>query len=114
MLYEVITGDIAGKYLIPGETQDTAIMFVPSESIYADLHEYFDDVIQNRITSYNVCYTKLLRLLSFRLNDMAPIPGGPGGATWWDKVDSKFKGWDEARFRAAGFRAVPNCIVRIV
>jgi 2,3,4,5-tetrahydropyridine-2-carboxylate N-succinyltransferase len=51
-------------------------------------------------------------LLSFRLNDMTPIPGGPGGATWWDKVDSKFKGWDEARFREAGFRAVPNCIVR--
>ena len=51
-------------------------------------------------------------LLSFRLNDMAPIPGGPGGATWWDKVDSKFKGWDEARFRAAGFRAVPHCVVR--
>jgi DNA recombination protein RmuC len=39
-------GDIAAKYLIPGETQDTAIMFVPSESIYADLHEFFDDVIQ--------------------------------------------------------------------
>lgn len=38
--------DIAGKYLIPGETQDTAIMFVPSESIYADLHEYFEDIIQ--------------------------------------------------------------------
>ena len=51
-------------------------------------------------------------LLSFRLNDMTPIPGGPGGATWWDKVDSKFKGWDEARFRAAGFRAVPHCVVR--
>ena len=39
-------GDIATRYLIPGETQDTAIMFVPSESIYADLHEFFDDVIQ--------------------------------------------------------------------
>jgi len=51
-------------------------------------------------------------LLSFRLNDMAPIPGGPGGATWWDKVDSKFKGWGDNQFRAAGFRAVPNCVVR--
>ena len=51
-------------------------------------------------------------LLSFRLNDMAPIPGGPGGATWWDKVPSKFAGWGENRFREAGFRAVPNCIVR--
>jgi len=51
-------------------------------------------------------------LLSFRLNDMAPIPGGPGGGGWFDKVPSKFAGWDEARFRAAGFRAVPNCTVR--
>ncbi len=52
-------------------------------------------------------------LLSFRLNDMAPIPGGPGENTnWWDKVPSKFAGWGENRFRAAGFRAVPNCIVR--
>ncbi|WP_372004093.1 2,3,4,5-tetrahydropyridine-2,6-dicarboxylate N-succinyltransferase [Tistrella mobilis] len=52
-------------------------------------------------------------LLSFRLNDMAPIPGGPGGnAPWFDKVPSKFEGWDDARFRAAGFRAVPNCVVR--
>ncbi|GGB56976.1 2,3,4,5-tetrahydropyridine-2,6-dicarboxylate N-succinyltransferase [Tistrella bauzanensis] len=52
-------------------------------------------------------------LLSFRLNDMAPIAGGPGdNAPWFDKVPSKFEGWDDARFRAAGFRAVPNCIVR--
>ena len=51
-------------------------------------------------------------LLSFRLNDMHPIPGGPGGAPWWDKVPSKFEGWGENRFRDAGFRAVPNCIVR--
>jgi 2,3,4,5-tetrahydropyridine-2-carboxylate N-succinyltransferase len=51
-------------------------------------------------------------LLSFRLNDMAPIGGGPGGAPWWDKVPSKFEGWGENRFKAAGFRAVPNCIVR--
>jgi 2,3,4,5-tetrahydropyridine-2,6-dicarboxylate N-succinyltransferase len=51
-------------------------------------------------------------LLSFRLNDMSPIPGAPGGASWWDKVPSKFAGWDEARFREAGFRAVPGCVVR--
>jgi 2,3,4,5-tetrahydropyridine-2-carboxylate N-succinyltransferase len=43
---------------------------------------------------------------------MTPISGGPGGSTWFDKVPSKFDGWDDARFRAAGFRAVPNCIVR--
>ncbi|AWN53859.1 2,3,4,5-tetrahydropyridine-2,6-dicarboxylate N-succinyltransferase [Methylobacterium sp. 17Sr1-1] len=51
-------------------------------------------------------------LLSFRLNDMALIPGGPGGGGWWDKVPSKFEGWDAARFRAAGFRAVPGAVVR--
>jgi len=51
-------------------------------------------------------------LLSFRLNDMSEIAGGPGGARWWDKVPSKFSGWDAARFRAAGFRAVPGCVVR--
>ena len=56
-------------------------------------------------------------LLSFRLYDMAPMPGGPadpvrGEAPWFDKVAPKFAGWDEARFREAGFRAVPNCVVR--
>jgi 2,3,4,5-tetrahydropyridine-2-carboxylate N-succinyltransferase len=51
-------------------------------------------------------------LLSFRLNPLTPIEGGPGGARWWDKVPSKFAGWDAARFAAAGFRAVPGCIVR--
>ncbi len=51
-------------------------------------------------------------LLSFRLSGNALIPGGPGGAKWWDKVPSKFDGWGEARFAAAGFRAVPGSIVR--
>jgi 2,3,4,5-tetrahydropyridine-2-carboxylate N-succinyltransferase len=51
-------------------------------------------------------------LLSFRLNDMSTIGGGPGGANWWDKVPSKFDGWGENRFRAAGFRAVPGSVVR--
>src|SRR4030081_1343450 len=51
-------------------------------------------------------------LLSFRLNDMSAIPGGPGQASWWDKVPSKFEGWGENRFRNAGFRAVPGAIVR--
>ncbi len=56
-------------------------------------------------------------LLSFRLNDMVEIPGGPvdperGAARWWDKVPSKFAGWSANRFRAAGFRAVPGAIVR--
>ena len=52
-------------------------------------------------------------LLSFRLYDSAPITGGPGGnAPWYDKVRSKFHGWDDARFKDAGFRAVPHCVVR--
>ena len=51
-------------------------------------------------------------LLSFRLNDMAVVEGGPGGSTWWDKVPSKFEGWGDNQFRAAGFRAVPNAVVR--
>ena len=51
-------------------------------------------------------------LLSFRLNDMESIAGGPGGASWWDKVPSKFAGWDASRFGTAGFRAVPGAIVR--
>jgi len=51
-------------------------------------------------------------LLSFRLNDMSVISGGPGKAVWWDKVPSKFDGWSDAEFRAAGFRAVPGCVVR--
>jgi 2,3,4,5-tetrahydropyridine-2-carboxylate N-succinyltransferase len=51
-------------------------------------------------------------LLSFRLNDMSVIKGGPGEAVWWDKVPSKFDGWSETEFKAAGFRAVPNCTVR--
>ncbi len=51
-------------------------------------------------------------LLSFRLSDSALIDGGPGQATWWDKVPSKFEGWGENRFKEAGFRAVPGAIVR--
>jgi 2,3,4,5-tetrahydropyridine-2-carboxylate N-succinyltransferase len=51
-------------------------------------------------------------LLSFRLNDMEVVKGGSGNSTWWDKVPSKFEGWGENQFRDAGFRAVPNCVVR--
>ncbi len=51
-------------------------------------------------------------LLSFRLNDMTVIGGGPGHAVWWDKVASKFDGWGDNSFRSAGFRAVPGCVVR--
>lgn len=51
-------------------------------------------------------------LLSFRLNDMELIPGGPAGSFFWDKVQPKFKGWHEAEFRKAGFRVLPGAVVR--
>jgi 2,3,4,5-tetrahydropyridine-2-carboxylate N-succinyltransferase len=51
-------------------------------------------------------------LLSFRLNPMEAISGGPGAAHWWDKVPSKFAGWGEKEFETAAFRAVPGAIVR--
>jgi 2,3,4,5-tetrahydropyridine-2-carboxylate N-succinyltransferase len=51
-------------------------------------------------------------LLSFRLNDMTAIEGGPGGATWWDKVPSKFAQWGQKDHASAGFRSVPGSIVR--
>ena len=57
-------------------------------------------------------WAKKAVLLSFRLNDMAIIEGGPDNAGWWDKVPSKFDGWGENKWRDAGFRAVPGSIVR--
>lgn len=51
-------------------------------------------------------------LLSFRLNDMEIINNSAGDGNWWDKVPSKFSGWTEKEFSQAGFRAVPNCVVR--
>jgi 2,3,4,5-tetrahydropyridine-2-carboxylate N-succinyltransferase len=51
-------------------------------------------------------------LLSFRLNDMEMISGAPGGASWWDKVPSKFKAMGAEGYKSAGFRAVPGAIVR--
>ena len=52
-------------------------------------------------------------LLSFRLNDMQKIAGGPGeNCGWWDKVPSKFENWSDDDFKSAGFRAVPNAVVR--
>lgn len=57
-------------------------------------------------------WAKKAVLLGFRLKDMELQTGGPQGGSWWDKVDSKFHGWNAAKWQAAGFRAVPNCIVR--
>lgn len=57
-------------------------------------------------------WAKKAVLLGFRLQDMAEQGGGPQGTNWWDKVDSKFKGWGKNEWKQANFRAVPNCIVR--
>ena len=57
-------------------------------------------------------WAKKAVLLGFRIKDMEIQEGGPQRSGWWDKVDSKFKGWGENQWRTAGFRAVPNCIVR--
>ncbi len=57
-------------------------------------------------------WAKKAVLLGFRIKDMEQQSGGPQGAGWWDKVDSKFKGWGDAQWQEAGFRAVPNCVVR--
>ena len=57
-------------------------------------------------------WAKKAVLLGFRLHDMEAMSGGPQGGGWWDKVDSKFKDWGPAEWKAAGFRAVPNAIVR--
>jgi 2,3,4,5-tetrahydropyridine-2-carboxylate N-succinyltransferase len=51
-------------------------------------------------------------LLSFRLTPNSMISGAPGGASWYDKVPSKFQGWDDDTFQASGFRAVPGAVVR--
>ncbi len=57
-------------------------------------------------------WAKKAVLLGFRIKDMEMQSGGPQGSGWWDKVDSKFLGWGEAEWKDAGFRAVPNCVVR--
>jgi len=57
-------------------------------------------------------WAKKAVLIGFRLKDMAQQSGGPQGGSWWDKVDSKFAGWGDSEWKDAGFRAVPNCIVR--
>ncbi|MDP5335947.1 MAG: 2,3,4,5-tetrahydropyridine-2,6-dicarboxylate N-succinyltransferase [Paracoccaceae bacterium] len=57
-------------------------------------------------------WAKKAVLLGFRIKDMEVHDGGPQSGGWWDKVDSKFKGWQPADWKSAGFRAVPNCVVR--
>lgn len=57
-------------------------------------------------------WAKKAVLLGFRIKDMEIHDGGPQSSGWWDKVDNKFKGWSEEAWKKAGFRAVPNCVVR--
>jgi 2,3,4,5-tetrahydropyridine-2-carboxylate N-succinyltransferase len=57
-------------------------------------------------------WAKKAVLLSFRLSDMGLQSGAPQGGAWWDKVDSKWAGWGETRWREAGFRAVAGAVVR--
>jgi len=57
-------------------------------------------------------WAKKAVLLGFRLNEMEKHSGGPQGGGWWDKVDSKFADWKKKDWKAAGFRAVPNAVVR--
>jgi DNA recombination protein RmuC len=60
-------GDIAAKYLIPGETQDLALMFVPSESVYVELHDGFDDVVQKAFRSNVVIVSPSLLMLAIHV-----------------------------------------------
>jgi DNA recombination protein RmuC len=59
--------DIAGKYLIPGETQELALMFVPSESIYADLYDGFDDVFQKAYRAKVIIVSPSLLMLAIQV-----------------------------------------------
>jgi DNA recombination protein RmuC len=60
-------GDIAQKYLIPGETQELALMFVPSESVYLELHEGFDDVVQRALRARVVIVSPALLMLAINV-----------------------------------------------
>ena len=60
-------GDIAGKYLIPGETQESALMFVPSESVYAELYEGFDDVVQRAYNAKIVIVSPSLLMIAIHV-----------------------------------------------
>jgi DNA recombination protein RmuC len=59
--------DIAERYLIPGETQDLALMFVPSESIYAELHDGFDDIVQKAFRAKVVIVSPSLLMLAIHV-----------------------------------------------
>ena len=62
---------------------------------------------------WSVCqWAKKAVLLGFRLKDMELQSGSAQGGSWWDKVDNKWQDWNKTNWTEAGFRAVPNCVVR--
>ena len=91
----------------------TGIVREAVEETLAQLDSGALRVAEKRGTDWHVNqWAKKAVLLSFRLNDMEQMSGGPQGSSWWDKVPSKFEGWGDSQWRAAGFRAVPGAIVR--
>lgn len=83
------------------------------EAVLAQLDSGALRVAEKRGADWHVNqWAKKAVLLSFRLNDMEEMSGGPQGSNWWDKVPSKFQGWGANQWRDAGFRAVPGAIVR--
>jgi 2,3,4,5-tetrahydropyridine-2-carboxylate N-succinyltransferase len=86
------------------EAVDTALNLLDSGQLRVASKETGEWVVHQ--------WLKKAVLLSFRLNDMGLISGAPGGASWWDKVPSKFEGMTEETYRKAGYRAVPGAIVR--
>ena len=83
------------------------------EAVLAQLDSGALRVAEKRGKDWHVNqWAKKAVLLSFRLNDMEEMSGGPQGSNWWDKVPSKFQGWGANQWRDAGFRAVPGAIVR--
>ncbi len=98
------------------ETLTPATRGVSRDAIEATLHALGKGeirVAEKRGNDWQVNqWVKKAVLLGFRINDMQLQSGSPQGGNWYDKVDSKFARWGEAQWQAAGFRAVPNCVVR--
>jgi len=104
--------------------QKDEIDFIKNKEVQSTILEVLDNLDKGKI---RVCekidgnwhvnqWLKKAILLSFRIQDMEILSGGPstigGNSSWWDKVPSKFQNWESEDFHNAGFRAVPNCVVR--